>query len=111
MPLLKVSEVVEILLVPNPQNSKAAEEIKDSMLERIGYDYKDYVTVEWYEDDDGYSVITKEEFLKEGQSIEADVLMQIEVLMMLIFKDDMHNLQSRDEQRKVTFLAHLVRGG
>lgn len=111
MPLLKVSEIVEIFLVPDKKNFQAVAEIKDSMLERVNCDYQDWITVEWDEDLDDYNVVTKQEHVKDNPLVDPFHLMQIETLMLLIFKDDLHNLHNRDEQRKVQFLAHLVKEG
>lgn len=118
MPLLKVSEIVEVFLVPSTKNAKAVEEIKDSMLERTNYDYKDIVAVDWDEDlGDEYNIVTVDDYHKtvshvpvDPESIWVTHFIQIDVLMMLIFKDDLHNIAHRDGQRKVQFLAHLVRG-
>jgi len=112
--LLTVTQIVEIFLVRSTKNTRAGEEIKTSLLERPHGSYEGIVAVDWDEDLDEYHVMSEEGYLEtcasetiNPESVWCLNFVKIEILMLLIFKDDLHRISSREDRKKIDFLAYL----
>jgi len=121
--LLTVTQIVKIFLITSQENSLAREGIKEALLKWAHVDYSGRVVVKRNEGQDQYTVISVKGYFRtcvdnatEPDPVKPDSIwclnfIKVEVLMMLIFKDDLNNISSADGQARIQFLAHILGEG